>query len=194
MFTAIKLILFPFRTWEKISLARRGAASILCLFLLPWTVVAVSVEAYSLVHWGERHSGVEFMIKVGADTAIRYALSQAILLIGCVVVGAKAVQAVAHSFQVPSDYSQCLNLMGYGSSPILLARLLDAVPVVNTWACWVLGALISSSVLYQGVALVLRPEQTKGFGIYMVSVLLLVLSSLLSHFIAMTVLHGKSVF
>ena len=192
MFTAIKLILFPFRTWEKISLARRGAASVLFLYLLPWTAVAVAVEGYSLVHWGERHSGLEFMIKISASAAIRYALAQAILLIGCVIVGAKAVQSVAHSFHVPSDYSQCVNLMAYGFSPIFLARLLDAAPVVNTWACWVLGALISTSVLYQGVALVLRPEQTKGFGIYMVSVLLLVLSSLLSHFIAVTVLHGKS--
>ena len=192
MLKALQLIFSPFRTWEKISLARKSAVWVLCLYLLPLTVVAVAVEGYSLVRWGEQRSGLNLMVKVSSSTAIRYALSELAFLLGCVIVGAKFLQWITHSFQVASDYAQCFNVMAYGFGPIILGRFLDAAPGLNTWGCWALGALISSSVLYHGIALVLRPEQTKGFGLYMVSVLILILSSLLSHFIAVTVLRGKN--
>ncbi|MBM3838810.1 MAG: YIP1 family protein [Verrucomicrobia bacterium] len=192
MLTALRLIFSPFRAWEKISLARKRAVWILGVYLLPTLAVSVAAEGYSLARWGENRSGLDFMVKVSGSTATRYALAQFLLLFGSIVIGAKCLQWVAHSFQVSSDFSQCFSLMAYGFSPILLARFLDAAPGMNTWACWALGALLASSVLYHGVALVLRPEQTKGFGIYMVSVIIVVLSSLFSHFMALTVLHGKT--
>ncbi|MBI4662690.1 MAG: DUF1282 family protein [Verrucomicrobia bacterium] len=191
MFTAFQLIFAPFRTWERISLARRRAVWILAVYLLPLLLVVVSVEAFSLARWGEKRSGFEFAVPVRPEAAIRYAITQMILLLGSILAGGKFLQWVTHSFQVDSSYQQCFSLMAYGFSPILLARLLDAVPAMNTWACWAIGALLSTSVLYHGVALVLRPEQTKGFGMYIVGSIIGILSSLLSHFVALSVLRSK---
>jgi uncharacterized membrane protein YecN with MAPEG domain len=192
MLTALQLIFSPFRAWEKIALARKRAVWILCVYLLPLLAVAVAAEGYALVRWGEKRNELDFVIKVSISGATRYALAQFLFLFGSIVIGAKCLQWVTHSFQVASDFTQCFCLMAYGFSPLLLARFLDAVPGMNTWACWALGALLSSSVLYHGVALVLRPEQTKGFGMYLVSLLIVAFSSLLSHFMAVTVLRGKA--
>ncbi|MBI2950346.1 MAG: YIP1 family protein [Verrucomicrobia bacterium] len=192
MLTALQLIFSPFRAWEKITVARKRAVWILCVYLLPLMAMAVAAEGYALARWGEKRSGLDFIVKVSGSAALRYAVAQFLLLLASIVIGAKCLQWVTHSFQVASDFGQCFCLMAYGFSPILLARFLDAAPGMNTWACWALGALLSSSVLYHGVALVLRPEQTKGFGIYLVSLIVVVLSSVLSHFMAVTVLHGKA--
>lgn len=191
MLTALRLLFFPFKTWEKISLARRGPAWILFVYLMPLLVAAVALEGLSLVRFGETRGGLEFSVKISTNAAIRYSATQLTLILSSILMGAKFLQWITHSFQVNSTYAQCLNVMAYGFSPILLTRFLDALPGLNTWACWGLGALLASSVLYHGVALVLRPEQTKGFGIYLVSLIIVILSSLLTHLFARTVLFGK---
>jgi hypothetical protein len=143
------------------------------------------------MRWGERRGALEYVVKISSASAIRYAAAQTILLLASIVVGAQVLQWITHSFQVRTSYAQCFTLLAYGFSPIVLSRLLDAVPALPTWLCWTAGALLSYSMLYHGVALMLRPEQTKGFGLYLVSVILVILSSGLSHFIALAVLHGK---
>jgi hypothetical protein len=54
-----------------------------------------------------------------------------------------------------------------------------------------MGALLAASILYHGVGLVLKPEQTKGFGLYLVSAMIVVFSSGVIHAIAGAVLRGK---
>ena len=90
-----------------------------------------------------------------------------------------------------TNYFQSFVVMAYGFEPIILARILDGFPVINTWVCWVIGVAVSTSVLYHGVGMVLRPEQTKGFGLYLISILIIVLVSALAHFAAVGVLEGK---
>ena len=194
MLTAIQLIFAPFRTWEKISLARRGTGWILLVSLLPLLLASVAVEGYSLVHWGEKRGGLDQMFKVSSSAALRYSATHAVLLLSSVVIGAKFLQWVTQSFQIQTSFAQCFSVMAYGFSPILLARFLDAVPALNTWVCWGLGALLSISVLYHGIGLVLRPDQTKGFGIYLVSAIIVILSSMVSHFAAVAFLYGKARF
>ena len=191
MITVFQLIFSPFRAWEKINLAQRRVFWIFLFFLIPLLLISVGVEGLSLWSWGERRSEFDYFVKVTQDLAIRYGATQAVMLIISIFAWAKFLQWITHSFQVEGSYKQCFTLMVYGFSPVILLRLLDAVPRINTWACWAIGALLSASVLYQGVGIILRPDQTKGFGLYMVSVIIVVLSSGLSHFVALSILHGK---
>ena len=82
-------------------------------------------------------------------------------------------------------------VMAYGFGPIILARILDGFPQLNTWVCWAIGAVGSVSVLYHGIGMILRPDQTKGFGLYLMAIIIVVLMSGLAHFAAVSVLHGK---
>lgn len=191
MITALQLIFTPFRTWERINAAQRSVLWILCLFLLPFLVSTVGLEGLSLWHWGERQDQLDHMVKISSDLAIRYSVAQLVLLLVSIFLGAKFLQWITFSFQVQSSYKRCFTMMAYGFGPIMLLRLFDALPRLNTWVCWGIGVLLSISALYHGVGLILRPEQTKGFGLYLVSMLTLVLSSGLSHFVAVSVLHGK---
>ena len=93
------------------------------------------------------------------------------------VIGAK-VPAMGHAEFPDSNQLRAVLQRSWPMtfSPILLARFLDAVPALNTWLLG-LGALLSISVLYHGIRLVLRPDQTKGFGIYLVSAIIVILSA-----------------
>lgn len=190
MIQAIQIVVAPFHTWEKITASRHGFFRVLLLYLLPFLFLGIALETLSLVHWGEKRGAFDYWAKVPEQTALRYAATQGVLLMCCIVMGAKFLHWIALSFQVRVSYSQCFTLMAYGFSPIILARYLDAIPGLNTWVAWALGALLALSVLYHGVALALKPEQTKGFGLYLVSVMVVLLSSALSHFAAVSVLRG----
>jgi uncharacterized membrane protein YecN with MAPEG domain len=98
----------------------------------------------------------------------------------------------SESFNVMASYTQCFVVMAYGFSPIFLVRILDGIPQLNTWVCWAAGAAVASSVLYHGVGMILRPEQTKGFGLYLMTIVILVLVSAVAHFAAVSVLRGKT--
>lgn len=185
------MIVSPFKAWGRVTTARPGYVQILALYLIPLTLLGVAVEGYSLSKWGEKRGEFEYALKVPAQSAFRYSIAQFILLLASVSIGAKCLQWVTLSFQVQTNYLSCFTLMAYGFGPILLSRFVDALPALPSWICWGLGGVMSISVLYHGVGLALRPEQTKGFGLYVVSVIIVILFSLLSHLVAMSVLRGK---
>lgn len=146
-----------------------------------------------MAYWGDPRAGLVSRIRIPQEAAIRYAGAQVALLMASILIGAQVLQWVARSSQVQSVFTQCFTLMAYSFSPFLLVRLIDAIPGFNTWACWGIGALGALSVLYHGVALALKPDQTKGFGLYLISIIFVLFSSFFSHFVAQFVLRGKSI-
>ena len=193
MITVLQLIFSPVQTWEKIAKAERGVLRILLIFVFPFLLTGLALEGFSLVRWGERRGEFDYVVKISREMAVVYTTSEFVLLLCSLFIGAKCLQWITHSFQVRTSFTPCFTLMAYGFGPIFLARYLDAVPGLNSWVCWILGALLSASALYHGVCLALKPEQTKGFGLYLVSMIIAFLSSGLSHFVAIAILHGKIV-
>jgi hypothetical protein len=191
MIKALQLIFSPSKAWTEIAVSERGVLLILLLFVLPLLLPGLALEGFSLWHWGERRDEVDYAVSIGQDMAVRYAVAQSVLLLASILAGGMALQWIMHSFQARTTFTRCFTVMAYGFSPVMLARYFDAVPKLNTWVCWSIGALLSATVLYHGVGLVMRPEQTKGFGLYLVSIIVMVLFSGLSHFVALSVLHGK---
>ena len=192
MITAFRLIFSPFETWEKITTAQRGIVWTLFVYLLPLLIMTVGIEGFLLNRWGEKRSELGFMIKVPIDLAVRYSVAYVVILLAAVLVSAKFIGIASDSFNVHATFYQSLLLMGYGYGPIALARILDGLPQLNTWLCWIVGAAASVAVLYHGIGMVLRPDQTKGFGLYIMAILIVVLTSGLAHFAALSVLQGKA--
>jgi hypothetical protein len=191
MIKVLKLIFSPFKAWEEIAASESGVFRTLLLFVFPLSLPGLALEGFSLAHWGERRNEVDHVVRISQDLAVRYGLVQLVLLVAGIFLGGQVVRWVMHSFQVRTSFQQCFTVIAYGISPIMLSRYFDAIPGLNTWICWSLGALLSVAVLYHGVGLVLRPEQTKGFGVYLVSIIIMVLFSGLSHFVALAFLQGK---
>ncbi|MSU61504.1 MAG: DUF1282 domain-containing protein [Pedosphaera sp.] len=191
MIRVIALIFAPFRTWTKIAEAQRGVLFVLCLSFLPLMLGCVAAETYSLIHWGEPRGASENLVRISQTIAVRYAIAQVLLLTTCVFFSAYVLHAVAESFHITTRFYQSFAAVVYGISPLVLMRLLDAWPAIPSWGCWAFGVLLSISALYNGVALMLRPEQTKGLGLYLVTAIIIVLSTGVSHFVAQAVLHEK---
>ncbi|MEK7675363.1 MAG: YIP1 family protein [Verrucomicrobiota bacterium] len=191
MIKAFQLIFSPAVTWEEIVSANRGFFSIVFLYLLPLMLISAGIEGYSLVRLGERRGQFDYVVSISQQLALRYEITQVLLGFAIIWVGARFLQAVGTSFELPSTYLQSFTTIAYGFSPIFLTRALDAIPALNTWICWAIGALIAISVLYHGIALVLKPDQTKGFGLYLLSIIFVLFLSGLAHFVAVSVLHEK---
>ena len=191
MIKALQLVFSPFNAWMKLTAEQRSVSFILFFSLMPLVILCVGIEAYSLMRWGEKRGDLGLLVKVSQPVAIRYAAAHISLFVACVFLGAFGLQAVAQSFNLSATFRQAFTAIAYGTTPIVLGRLLDAVPVMNTWVCWGIGVMLSLSVLYHGVALTLRPDQTKGFGLYIVSLMIVLLVTGVAHFTALAVLHEK---
>jgi hypothetical protein len=191
MFKAIQLVFSPFQAWTKVAAEQRSIGFILFCSLLPMIVICVGVESYSLIQWGERRGDLGLPVRISEPVALRYAAAQVSLFLACALFGGFSLLAVAQSFNLNVTFRQCFTAIAYGLSPLVLVRLLDAIPAMNSWVSWGIGGMLSLSVLYHGVALILKPDQTKGFGLYIVSAMIVLLCTGVSHFTALAVLHEK---
>ena len=104
--------------------------------------------------------------------------------------GAMVIQSTAAGLNQQFTFRQSFTLVAYGMAPLFLGRWLDCVPAINTWVCWAVGASAMVYTLYQGVGEVMKPEITKGFGLYLICAGTLFLLSGLMHFLVVTTLHG----
>ncbi len=191
MITALSLLITPARTWDRIAKADRPIWHVLLLALLPLLLLSCAAEGYALIHWGEKSSEFGDVITTSKDLAIRHETVQIALGLVLVFLGSKFILWVGEGFNFEPDYKQCFTLVAYSASPVFLARFLDSLPAINTWICWTIGALGMMSVLYQGIAFVMQPSPTKGFGLYLLSAIVLVPLSGICHLLALSVLHGK---
>ena len=194
MIKAFLLILTPTQTWERIAKAKRGVLATLFLFLLPLMLVCSLAEGYALTHRGERRGIESHLVKVPQEVALRFEGSQLALGLIMIFLGAKMLEWVAESFRLPAGYAQSFTVIAYGYSPIFLTRFLAFAPALSHWVAWSVGVLGSIYILYHGVAMVLQPDQTKGFGLYLMCVLILILFGGSMHLVALAMLHGKIAF
>ena len=176
-------------TFEAISTANRPALFIFAFSLVPLLLLVSVVEGWSMIILGESRA-FGHISKIPEGLAIKYEAAHFILDVLVTIFGAKFLINVSRSFNVPATWRQGFTTMAYGYSPVILLRLLDAIPQLNTWMCWGIGIVLSIMILYHGVGMVLRPDQTKGFGLYLFSIVFLVVFSGLAHFISRAVLKG----
>jgi hypothetical protein len=191
MLRSLKLIFLSDKEWEKMSLNPPHPAVVFFVSLFPLILAMFAIEAWGLNHFGETHGELGTRMRLPQERIIKYVIFYGLAAISVILLGAALLRNVAPSFNLYSTFGTCFTLMAYGYSPILLLRGLDAFPQIETWICWIIGAMLSLRVLYHGVAHWLKPEQTKGLGVFLISVIYLVVLGGLVHFASIQVLHGK---
>ena len=190
MLRALNLLFNPEATWQKMALKPPYIATVLFISILPMMAIALGVEAYAMVNFGEMFSEIGRRT-VSQDRAIKYAVFYGAASLVVVLFGAGLLKHVAESFNLRSSFSVCLILIAFAYSPIFYGRLLDAIPAINTWICWAVGVALAMRILYHGVAWWLQPEQTKGFGLFILTFIYVAVLSGLVHFASLQVLHGR---
>lgn len=190
MFKVVQLVFSPAATWEKIAAEARGVVETLLLSLLPIMLLATALEAWSLIRFGERRD-LGHVVRITEQVAFRYGLTQLAAGFAVIFIGTKFLASVASSFHLQATYQQCFTTVAYGFCPLFLGQAIDAIPALPTWISWAIGAVLSVAVLYHGVALVLKPDQTKGFGLYILTSIFGLMLSAFAHFVSVSVLHDK---
>ncbi|HEY6226985.1 MAG TPA: YIP1 family protein [Verrucomicrobiae bacterium] len=190
MIRAFQMIFSPEGTWPKIAEKNRHMIFILFLSTLPLMVSCLALEGFGIDRLGESMS--EFgRVNVERTLICKYLLTHLAADLIFLFLGAYFLMGVARSFHSNASYSLLFSTLAIASSPIFLMHALDGIPAIHTWLCWGIGFGLSIRALYHAVAVNIRPEQTKGFGLYIISVFIVGFLSGLGHFISMAILHGK---
>lgn len=190
MIRAFQMIFSPEGTWPRIAEKNRHLVFVLFLSTLPLILGCLAVEGLGLERLGESVS--EFgRVNVERNLIYKYLATHLIGDLFFLFFGAYFLLSVAKSFHADSTYSQAFTTLAIGASPIFLMHALDAVPALPSWVCWGIGFGLTVRALYHGVAVNMKPEQTKGFGLYIVSIFIVGFLSGLAHFVSMAVLQGK---
>jgi hypothetical protein len=190
MIRAFQMIFSPEGVWPKIAEKNRHMIFVLFLSTLPLILGCLALEGLGLERLGEP-MGELGRADFERPLILKYLAVHLTADLFFLFLGSYFLISVARSFEGRATYSQAFTTMAIGSSPIFLMHALDGIPQLHTWLCWGIGFGLAIRALYHGIAVNLKPEQTKGFGLYVVSIFIVGFLSGLGHFIAVQVLHGK---
>jgi hypothetical protein len=191
MIKTILLIFDPANTWDKIEAAHRRIVTIFFLFLLPLIGVSAAAGGFSLIKWGREQGPMDQMKAVPQNLVIRYEATQIILSLLMVFGGALALKQIGEGFHRRHKYSECFTTLAYSMGPLFLFRMLEGLPVLNTWVCWGIGITFSAASLYRGLPRIMKPDPSNALGLYLLSSLLLIMITGIAQYLAILVLDEK---
>lgn len=191
MIKTFLLIFNPAEAWDRIVRARRSLLFILVVYLLPLLIITSLAEAYGLIHWGKPQGSMRLPKRFSLNEAIAFEAAYMALSLTIVFIGAQVVKSMGETFHSRNTYLQTFTLLAYGLSPLFLLHLLDAFQPVSPWASWFIGILLSWAVLYHGVPKVMEPDPSHGFGLYLVTSVVLCLATGLTRLVTAWYLQGK---
>src|SRR5256885_3611297 len=192
MIKALLLIFDPDNTWEKIGQTAHSVLSVLFAYLLPLLLLGTAVEVWGMMRLGyDKGSIVERREKLSQELATRYATAQVGLGLLGAFIGAWLFKKVTEGFHRRHTYRETFATIGYSLGPVYLARMLDGLPVMNTWICWGLGAVLGISVLYRGIPRIIRPDPSNALGLYLTCSFLFLAITGIAHYVGQLVLQEK---
>lgn len=191
MFRAITLLLVPQSTWERIAASQWNSLVVFLFSFLPLLALTAAIEGLGMARLGAYVNDYGRTIAITQEQALQFQATQTVLTLLILGLGTKLVLWVAEGFHSPTTFKQAFTLTAYALTPLLWFRIIDGHPGVPTWVCFALGAVGVLFVMYHGIALVLQPDTSVGFGLYLICSLVLILSAGLAHFITQIMAQRK---
>jgi hypothetical protein len=191
MIKALWLLVNPEGAWESIRLNHRKMGSILLGYLIPFILGSCVLEGWGLLHWGRVRGEVSQLMRFPKGEVFLYEIAQGVLSLLVVLIGTWLVKAVGETFHGRHTTTEVFTAVAFGMSPLLLARCVDALPGISPWLTWSVGIILTMSLLYKGLPVIMRPDPPHAFGLFFMSSLLLFLISGLVRFSTALYLQGK---
>lgn len=185
------LFLLPQPTWERIASTEWKSLVVFFVSFLPLLVLTAAVEFVGMDRLGASVNDYNRTIRITTEQAMQFQAVQFGLTLFILLIGTKLVLWVSDGFHSPTTFRQAFTLTAYGITPLLWVRLVDAHPSIPTWVCFGVGAVGIIFILYHGIAHVLQPDTSVGFGLYLICSLVLVLAAGLSHFLVQIIAQRK---
>ena len=191
MIKALFLIFSSQATWMRIAETPRKWGVILVGYVFPMLLLVAAAEGYGLVHWGKLRGQMAKLTPFSQPQAVVYEAGQFLLSLTTIFVAARLIKMLGETFHGRHPFGQAFTVAAYGLSPLFLFRLLDAFPTVSPWLTWGLGILLSISILYSGIPLIMRPDPPHALGLYLMSSLFLLFTTGLARFVTAWYLQGE---
>jgi len=191
MIKALLLIFSAAPTWQRIVETPRKMSVVLATYLVPMAALACAAEGYGLVHWGKLRGQLPRPMHFSIELAAGYEVVNFLLSLGIVFLSARLIKSLGETFHTRHTFAQTFTLAAYGLSPYFLLRVFDAFPSTPPWVTWGIGIVLSISILYSGLPLVLRPDPPHALGLYMMTAMFLVMITGLARFVTAWYLMGK---
>lgn len=190
MIRSLTILFVPLKGWQTIANQSWNVLVVFLFSVAPLLIASCAVEGWGMIQFGAKKGALGRIVHLEQNQILTFEIIQLGLGLLLLFLGAKFIQWVCVGFHTDTTYKQAFTLTAYALTPIFWIRFLDCIPAIPTWLCWGLGALGIMMVLYNGVALVIQPNTSVGFGMYLVSSLILVALTALSHFLAQGVAYG----
>lgn len=184
------LIFEPSVAWEKIARARRGFLFITVVHLLPLILAGTALETWGLSRHGKWQPQFQTYKLFQPQVIYAFEIVQFVLLLAMVFVIALVVHKISQTFQDRSTYLQAFTVVAYGLSPLYLFHFLDFSAAIHPLVPWLLGVAFVIWILYQGIPRVLQPDPTHAFGVYLSTMIVVVLTTGLARLITGMYLLG----
>lgn len=172
MIRFFKLLTQPAPNWENLFENPPGAWKVFFSFFLPLLALSLVVESagwYFLQISASFLTSAPQSISVFEDQIIRWQAIQLGLTFALLLGLPLILKWVSESFGVKLPFSHAFLFTMYSISPMLMVRIPDALPWINTWICWAVGLLVSFRFLYHGAPYLLQRKLAGAFGFFMVT-------------------------
>jgi len=191
MLNTLLLIFAPLRTWERIADARRGIFYIFITYLFPMMILTSFGEGYGLMHWGKWQGEPSHIRKLSVGESVVFEAGQFLATLLIIAINAGLAKSVGSTFHGRHTFTQGFTAVSYGLAPLFLCRLLNAFSDVNPWLSWAIGILLSVALLYHGVPISMDPDPAHAFGLYMITSLMVFMTSGMLELLTAFYLQGK---
>ena len=191
MFLVILMIFDPAGGWTRAAESARSTARMLLLHLLPLLLLGCVAEGFGMMRWGKRVSQFGTMKTFTLDETVRYEAGQFAVGLAVVCFCAVVLRGLGNTFQRRQKFTQSLAVSVFGLGPVFLMRVCDAFPAIHPLVPWIIGAALTMAILYQGIPRVMRLDPSDALGVYMSSMLVLVLASGIGRVLVICYLQSK---
>ena len=185
------MIFDPDSGWGRAAESARSAARVLLLHLLPLLLLGCVAEGYGMMRWGKRAGQFGTMKVFTLEEAMSYQTCQFGVALVVVFLGAIMLRGLANTFHTRQKFTQALTVSVFGLGPVFLMRVCDAFPAVPPLVPWIIGAALTMAILYQGIPRVMRLDPSHALGVYMSSMMVLVLASGIGRLLVVYCLQEK---
>ena len=189
-----KLLTHPSPNWESLFEEPPSALKVFFIFFLPILILSIAVESagwYFLQISASFTNQAPQSMAVFEAQIIRWQGIQLSLTMALLFFIPQILRWVSESFGVRLLYKDAFLFSLYAIVPLIMFRIPDALPWINTWICWTAGLLVSFRFLYHGAPYLLQRKLAGAFGFFMVTFLVFIVLTVISHLTLQTLISRE---
>ncbi len=157
-----EVIYSPKTAWPQIKQANRSSSWLFVRFVLPLTLLPPLFGFIGASYTGWHLFGKHYLMPV--ETAAILSFAAWIALIVALTVAANFVRWMAKTYGANPEYRQCYALVAYSATPLFLAGILGAYPILWLDLLITIAALgLAIRILFTGVPIIMDIPEERGF-------------------------------